>query len=270
LEDRLVPTANPLETQVNNFYWLGLNREADSAGLVAHVANLERGASPEAVAAGILNSAEHRDYVIKGLYQTYLHREADPAGLEAFKQAMASGVGEDRVAAAILGSKEFSNSLSDESFVRALYAYVLKRDADAGGLNSAMAALQRGVPRSALALAFLESRERSVTLSGELYENILGRTPSLVEATAWGDRLGHQDFDLSQAAAAFAGSPEGALRLATLDNPQAFFGLDWWALDTVPVPGSVLSRSLWARSAMLVPSPWMWSSTNPCLLRESR
>ena len=233
LEDRLVPTANPLETQVNNFYWLGLNREADPAGLVAHVANLERGASPEAVAAGILNSAEHRDYVIKGLYQTYLRREADPAGLEAFKQAMASGVGEDRVAAAILGSKEFGNSLSDESFVRALYADVLKRDADAGGLNSAMAALQRGVPRSALALAFLESRERSVTLSGELYENILGRTPSLVEATAWGDRLGQQDFDLSQAAAAFAGSPEGALRLATLDNPQAFSGLDWWALDTV-------------------------------------
>lgn len=247
LEDRLVPTANPLETQVNNFYWLGLNRAADPAGLAAHVASLEKGATPGAVAAGILGSAEHREKVVRDLYQTYLHREADPAGLGNFTRALESGMGEDQVAAAILGSKEFGASLSDEGFVRALYAKVLKRDADVGGLNSAVAALQKGISRSGLALAFLESRERSVTLAGDLYESILGRTPSLVEASAWGERLGQKNFDQSQAAAAFAGSPEGASRLAMLDNtmvsvenpqgisylPQYFSGLEWWSQDTV-------------------------------------
>ena len=250
LEDRLVPTTHLLETQVNNFYWLGLNRAADPAGLAAHVSNLKAGATPEAVAGGILNSAEHQQSVVRGLYQTYLHRDPDPAGLEAFTRALASGTGEDQVAAAILGSREFGGSLSNEEFVRALYARVLGRDADVGGLNSATGALQRGVPRGALALAFLESRERSATLAGDLYQSILGRTPSLVEASAWGERLSQVGFDLSQGAAAFAGSPEGAQRLAHLDNtmvtvenpqgtsylPQYFSGLDWWSKDTV-APG---------------------------------
>ena len=250
LEERLVPTTHLLETQVNNFYWLGLNRAADPAGLAAHVSNLKAGATPEAVAGGILNSAEHQQSVVRGLYQTYLHRDPDPAGLEAFTRALASGMGEDQVAAAILGSREFGGSLSNEEFVRALYARVLGRDADVGGLNSAMSALQRGAPRGALALAFLESRERSAVLAGDLYESILGRTPSLVEASGWVERLSQIGFDLSQGAAAFAGSPEGAQRLAHLDNtmvtvenpqgtsylPQYFSGLDWWSKDTV-APG---------------------------------
>ncbi len=150
-----MPAGNLLETQVNNFYWLGLNRAADPAGLAAHMASLEKGASPQAVAAGILNSAEHRGLVVRSLYQTYLRREPDTAGLGAFTRAMESGVGEDQVAAAILGSRQFGGSLSDESFVRALYAQVLKRDADVGGLNSGVAALQKRLSRSGLALAFM-------------------------------------------------------------------------------------------------------------------
>ena len=247
LEDRLVPTAHLLETQVNNFYWLGLNRAADPSGLAAHVASLEQGSSPQAVASGILHSAEHRELVVRNLYQTYLHREPDAAGLNGFTRAMASGLGEDQVAAAILGSAEFGGSLTDETFVRALYARVLGREVDAEGLTSAVSALQRGVSRGALASAFLESRERSVTLAAGLYENILGRTPSPLEVAGWGDRLDQVNFDLSQAAAAFAGSPEGAARLTTLDNTmvtqdnptgqsylsQYFAGMDWWSHDNI-------------------------------------
>jgi len=232
LEQRLVPTANPLETQVNNLYLMGLNRNPSPSGLAAHVAIFEKGASPGVVAAAIVNSPEHRENVVKNLFETYLHREAEPAGLKTFSQALESGVGEDRVAAAILGSNEFGGSLSDEKFVRALYAQVLKRDADVGGLKSAVAALGRGIPRTDLAQSFLESRERSVTLAGSLYENILGRTPSLVEASEWGVRLEQKDFDLSQGAIAFAGSIEGSHRLSLLDNPQAFSGLEWWTRDT--------------------------------------
>ena len=232
LEQRLVPSANPLETQVNNFYLMGLNRNASPSGLAAHVASLEKGASPGAVAAAIVNSPEHREGVVKNLFQTYLHRQAEPAGLKTFSRALESGVGEDRVAAAILGSNEFGGSLTDEGFVRALFAQVLKRDANVGGLNSAVAALGRWLPRTDLAQSFLESRERSVTLAGSLYENILGRIPSLLEATEWGGRLEQKDFDLSQGAIAFAGSIEGSHRLSLLDNPQAFSGLDWWTRDT--------------------------------------
>lgn len=245
LEDRLVPAANLLETQVNNFYWIGLNRAADPAGLAAHVANLEAGASPGEVASGILNSPEHHSRVLSGLYQTYLHREPDPAGLANFTGAMKSGLGEDQVAAAILASKEFGAGLTDEQFVQALYAQVLGRDAHIDGLNSATDALHRGVSREVLALTFLESRERSATLAGDLYQNILGRTPSLVEASAWGEQLSQVGFDLSQAAAFFAGSKEGVKRLANLDNtmvtaenpqgvaylPEYYSGLSWWSQD---------------------------------------
>ncbi len=77
-----------------------------------------------------------------------------------------------------------------------------------------------------------------MTLAGDLYENILGRTPSLAEATGWVDRLNQRDFDLPQAAVAFAGSPEGALRLSRLDN----------AMVTADNPmGQILSASVFFR-----------------------
>jgi len=269
LEERLVPTANPLETAVTNLYFLGLNRLPDPAGLASHVASLENGASTREVAASILNSVEHCEQVVSGLYRTYLNREADTDGLRTFTRAMASGMGEDQVAAFILGSREFSeslsdkgftqqafvwskegvnrysdslsdkegvnrysDSLSDEGFTQALYALVLHREADTQGQSSGIMALQSGLPRRELALAFLESRERSANLAADLYENILGRTPSLGEATGWGAGLSQAGYDLSQAAADFAASPEGFRRLESLDNPQAFSRLSWWVQDT--------------------------------------
>ena len=232
LEERLVPTANPLETAVTNLYFLGLNRLPDPAGLASHVASLENGASNRAVAASILNSVEHCEQVVSGLYRTYLHREADTDGLRTFTRAMASGIGEDQVAANILGSKEFSDSLSDEGFTQALYALVLHREADTQGQSSGIMALQSGLPRRELALAFLESRERSANLAADLYENILGRMPSLTEASGWGAGLSQAGYDLSRAAADFAASPEGIRRLESLVNPQAFSRLSWWVQDT--------------------------------------
>ena len=68
------------------------------------MASLENGASNRAVAASILNSVEHCEQVVSGLYRTYLHREADTDGLRTFTRAMASGIGEDQVAANLLGS----------------------------------------------------------------------------------------------------------------------------------------------------------------------
>ena len=74
LEQRLVPTANPLETQVNNLYLMGLNRNPSPSGLAAHVAIFEKGASPGVVAAAIVNSPEHRENVVKNLFETYQNR----------------------------------------------------------------------------------------------------------------------------------------------------------------------------------------------------
>ncbi|MFM8931251.1 MAG: DUF4214 domain-containing protein, partial [Gemmataceae bacterium] len=106
---------------VQGLYRDVLGREADSAGLEAHVAALARGATRADLALGFLTSVEHGTQVAGEAYQSLLGREGTEAelGMWAGVLARAPG-GSAAVWASVAGSLEGTENLSAVSPVRNL------------------------------------------------------------------------------------------------------------------------------------------------------
>ena len=108
-----------------------LGREADSAGLEAHVAALARGATRTEVAHAFLTSVERGTQVAGEAYQSLLGREGTEAELEMWAGVLArTPGGSTAVWASVAGSLEGTENLSAVSPVRNLNVIA----ADAGKL----------------------------------------------------------------------------------------------------------------------------------------
>jgi HD superfamily phosphodiesterase len=113
------------------------------------------------------------------LYQAAFGRTPDKAGLGFWIHAMDHGETLAEVASGFIGSAEFAAKygadLGDAAYVDALYANVLHRAADAGGVDFWMHTLQLG-SRAQLLVDFSESQENQAQVIAAIQDGI-GYTP---------------------------------------------------------------------------------------------
>jgi uncharacterized membrane protein/transglutaminase-like putative cysteine protease len=212
------PPATELATAyVTALYRQVLGREPDGPGLAGWVQSLAGGGSRAAVARAFWESAEHRGLEVDALYARYLRRAADADGRALWVSALQRGASEADVAAQLLISAEYAGARADSSaFVEGLYADVLGRSGDAGGLAFWRSALDGGVSRAAVARAFLTSAEADRRALDDYYARFLGRGPdpggeqSLLAALAGGGATA------DQVAEAFLASQEFFARAAAM------------------------------------------------------
>lgn len=103
------------------------------------------------------------------LYQTAFNRAPDFAGLGYQMKALDDGWALVQVAANFLASPEFTSrygSLDDTDFVTQLYANVLHRAPDSGGLAYHVNTLNNGYTRADVVVGFSESPENQAALIG--------------------------------------------------------------------------------------------------------
>ncbi len=202
------PPMDPIVAFVDALYSDVLGRAADVPGVAGWVALLKSGTTREQVAAAFENSAENLGRQVDQLYTTFLHRAADPAGRAFFVDRLMAGTSEVEMEIGFLTSAEYSLSHpSTSDYLTGLYADVLGRAPDAAGLSAWQLAASAGLSRTALAEAFLHSREADQAQVKLDYENYLGRTGDAAGVAAWVGAL-ESGQSLDQVAEAILASDE--------------------------------------------------------------
>jgi len=103
-----------------------------------------------------------RPSAVARLYEAYLDRPPERAGLEWWVTAIERGASLDEVAGAVAASSELvarTGLLDDDAFVRFVYASVLGRQPDPGGLAHWTTMLAQGRSRGWVMASFSESAE---------------------------------------------------------------------------------------------------------------
>lgn len=109
------------------------------------------------------------------LYQAAFARVPDVPGLGYQTTALDTGLSLTQVAANFIASPEFQSlygQLDDSQFLTQLYANVLHRSPDAGGLAYHLANLHAGVPRSYVLVGFSESPENQANVIGSIKDGM--------------------------------------------------------------------------------------------------
>lgn len=175
---------------------------------------------PEPAAAEVGATAEQDR--IGRLYLLLLRRVPDAAGLSHFQAVVGRGQSMEAVAQQLISSPEFRarhGSLSDHAFLELLYG-AFGRRADPSGLGAWSTALGRGVPRSAVAVGFIDSAEAAASPTlytdvqgavSRLYRSVLSRTPDPGGLRTW-ERARRAGVPLATIATRFIESPEFSLR----------------------------------------------------------
>ena len=134
-------------------------------------------------------------------YLGILTRDADHAGFRAWLEVLLDGMSREQIVQFFLDSGEFKakfgSNLTDAQFVDRMYANVLLRSADMGGLNAWVGVLNSGqMTRAQVALSFLDSVEfQSLSVSQNrldvslLYFDLLQRDPDPGGFSAWVEAL---------------------------------------------------------------------------------
>ncbi len=176
-----------------------LGRAPDSGGLAYWNALLSAGTSRSTVAYDIATSPEGRGDLVAGYYEAYLGRAPDAGGLSYWVAQLAGGATDQTVAAGFLGSSEFytDSGGTQAGFVTALYADLLGRAPDSGGLSYWEAQLSSGATQSAVAAAILSSTEYRTDFVTALYADLLGRAPDSGGLSYWVAQLAGGQSDES-------------------------------------------------------------------------
>jgi hypothetical protein len=186
-----------------------LAREADEDGLARWVRRLDAGVTRQAVAKGFWESVEHRGMEVDSFYATYLHRTADAGGRASWVRAFESGLTETEVALGFLTSEEYRvRHPGTTDFVNALYADVLKRPPDAGGLAHWMTVYQQPQGRAAVANGILNSTENFLKTLDRYYADFLDRPPDETGRHSWLFQLESHRGTLSSVAEGILSSEE--------------------------------------------------------------
>jgi Ca2+-binding RTX toxin-like protein len=178
------------------------------------------------------------------LYDAAFNRNPDQSGFEALLDTLEnSSLTLLQLADEFINSTEFQTQyagLTNQQFVEQLYQFCLNRAGDTGGVNTWVAALNGGMSRGAVLLAFSESGEHKDLLQGQLdaglwvadeqtlqiarlYDATYDRLPDQGGLATWRNALGG-GMSLLSIAQAFTTAPEFQARYGALSN-QAFVEL---------------------------------------------
>jgi len=178
------------------------------------------------------------------LYDAAFNRAPDQSGFEALLDTLENGsLTLQQLANEFIASTEFQSQyagLTNQQFVEQLYQFCLNRAGDSGGIATWTAALNGGMSRGEVLLAFSESGEHKDLLQGQLdqglwvadeqtlqiarlYDATYDRLPDQGGLATWRNALGG-GMSLIAIAQAFATAPEFQARYGSLSN-QAFVEL---------------------------------------------
>ncbi len=193
---------------VEQLYRFTLNREGDPRGILDWTGQLDSGASRASVLIAFSESAEHRTVtqgvlnqglwvaddqalIIARLYDATFDRVPDWRGLGDWTGNLKAGMSLTEIAGYFAASAEFQNTygaLTNQQFVEQMYRSSLNREGEAGGVAGWTNALNNGMTRAQVLVAFSESAEhvaltRNLWLGGVQYEAENAAT-STVEGSA--------------------------------------------------------------------------------------
>jgi hypothetical protein len=200
------------------------------------------------------------------LYQSALGRAPDPEGLSHWAQEIEKNGRELlTVAEQFVASPEFNirfggPSLTNAEFVTVLYANVLGRAPDPGGLVNWVSYLSGGASRAMTLVQFSESQENITgtaslvsrgiwvgdpvaAMLARLYDSVFDRLPDAGGLANWLNAL-NAGMTETQVAAAFIGSEEFQLRYGALNNEDFMVQLYLNVLDRAPDAAGLLN---WVR-----------------------
>ena len=186
-----------------------LGRAPDAGGLATFEGLLAAGVSRGQVAYDIATSPERHSDVVQFYYDALLGRPADPGGLASWVGVLNAGWSDQQVLEGIMGSAEFYGHVggTPSAFVTALYADLLGRGPDAGGLASWVGAVNAGVSRGAVVAGFLYSNEGEARFVEGEYTSLLDRPADPGGLATWVSVLAH-GASYEQVIAGIMGSPE--------------------------------------------------------------
>ena len=157
------------------------------------------GGSREAVTRHFAFSDEWVGVIVDGLYRSTLGRGADAGGRSHWVQVIRSGRTPAEVAAWFYASDEYfaRSGGTASAWVQDLYAEILGRTADAGGL-AFWSDQARSTTRAAIAFDFYQSVESRRDRVDSLFRTLLGRGPDRGGWTYWATVLENgRDVDLA-------------------------------------------------------------------------
>jgi hypothetical protein len=177
-----------------------LDRPATDTEVAQGVSRLADGDSRAAVVEDYAGSDEWVSALVTRFYESTLGRQPDDAGLRHWIDRIAAGMTPAAVASRFYASPEYFTRSGDtnRAWVTDLYREILRREADAGGLEHWAGKADDGVSRVDIAADFYGSLEpRRARVTG-LYAALLGRTPDPAGLDHWAERLrdGH-DIELA-------------------------------------------------------------------------
>ncbi len=200
-------TAN--QVYVANVYQLLLSRAPDASSSV-WVNALNNGVTPATVVLDIEGSTEYLSDQVSTLYNRYLGRNPDPDGEQAWTNTLLAGGTLEEVAEGLTASQEYFvlHGGTNQGFITGLYGEVLYRSPSTAELAGWETALDEGVSRAEVTVAFLTSQEYRTDLVQNDYMTFLLRAADSGGVTAWVDALNAGATD-QQVLAQIFGSPEG-------------------------------------------------------------
>jgi hypothetical protein len=138
------------------------------------------------VVQAIWYSPEHLGLEVDATYMNFLHRSPSPNERASWVGALQAGADTLTLARALLDSPEYQAAhSSDVSFISGVYADLLGRSVDGGGLVYWEQALQGGTSRDTLVVTLTHSPELDLKLIAENYNNILHRPASAADEQGW-------------------------------------------------------------------------------------
>ncbi len=163
-----------------------LGRPATAGERSTWSAHLLAGGSRAALAAAFANSDEWIGVIVDGLYRSTLGRGPDPAGRAHWTEVIRSGTTPAAVAAMFYASDEYwvRAGGTAQAWVTDLYAEVLGRTPDAGGL-AFWVSRTAAVGRAPVAYDFFQSVESRRDRVAALFRHLLGRSPDAGGWTYW-------------------------------------------------------------------------------------
>lgn len=180
---------------------------------------LSSGESRATMTQFVTSSMDYWRYQVALDYVLILHRPPDSGGLASWSATVSRTRRNESVLAALAGSTEYFRTRSGNDnamFVTNLYRDVLGRNADVGGFQYWVNALNAGATtRATAAASILGSREYAGLVVTDTYRRVLGRSPDTAGRAFWTDQY-QKDRRVDRIEASLAASGEGFTYLSSL------------------------------------------------------